>query len=194
MNKRYRVNSEEIDRLRGEVEHFAGCPMQTPDDFIRLSNILNSSGYGYVSPTTLKRVWGYITDTGNDYCPGTYTLRTLSNLLGFRDFNEFADQKLAIQSKEYTGQYLESRGLEIGAKIEIRWQPNRHCILRHMNDSLFEVLSSENARLKKGDIVECGCFTQNAPAYFTRVFRQGASPMTYIAGTANGISFCLLES
>ena len=102
---------------------------------------------------------------------------------------EFCAAPFSIQSKEYRGDFIESFKLAPDAGIEVRWQPNRHCFLRHINATLFKVVSQTNSRLKADDIVECGCFTQHAPAYFTRVFREGTLPMTYVAGAANGITY-----
>lgn len=189
MRKRYAIGSVVIDKLRSEVENYVSRRLSTVADFNYLSDILNSSGFGYVSATTLKRVWGYINDTGGDYSPGNYTLRALCNLIGFRDIVEFEKSSDTIQSREYSGNFIESQSLPEGVEVEVNWSPNRRCVLRHLKATLFEVVVSEFSRLRKDDIVECGCFTQNAPLYFTRVFRKGMSPRTYIAGTSSGITY-----
>lgn len=191
MRKRNSPDSHVLELLKKDVERYVSFPINTPDDFSRLAEAIKTSGNAYVSATTLKRVWGYISDTGEDYRPSSYTIRALCNFIGFRDLNEFTQSSATIQSREFTGSFLESRNLEPDAEIELRWQPNRRCLLRHKKECLFEVVSSENSRLEKGDYVECGCFTQHAPAYFSRVYRNGASPKTYIAGTSNGVVFTL---
>lgn len=189
MRKRYSIESNEIDRLRQEVEKAISRRMSTPADYTFLSEKLVQTGCGYVSPTTLKRLWGYINDTRTLYTPGNFTLRILCNLLGFRDMEDFIEASAALQSMEYTGHFVESRSLGENVEVILTWAPNRRCVLRHINSSLFEVTEVENSRLRKGDMVECVCFTQNAPAYFSRVFRKDSAPMTYVAGTANGIRF-----
>ena len=109
MRKRYTVDLEELERLKKEVENFICHPLSSPDDFERLAATLKKEGCGYVSPTTLKRVWGYIKDTGEDYSPSAYTLRALCILIGFKDMEEFSASAFPIQSKEYTGNFIESR-------------------------------------------------------------------------------------
>lgn len=193
MRKRYKVDQEQLERLKTAVEQFISFPLSTPYDYERLSETIKLEGCGYVSATTLKRIWGYINDTGCGYSPSAYSLRTLCNLLGFKDMDEFAGCPVPIQSREYMGDFVESCRLPEDAELELRWQPNRCCVLRHLTDSLFKVLRVENSHLHEGDIVECGCFTQQAPAYFSRVFRNGAAPRTYIAGTASGITFTMRE-
>lgn len=193
MKKRYPVDCDELERLRTEVERYVGFPIRTPDDFSKLSRVIKEKECGNVSATTLKRIWGYIADTGGVYSPGAYSLRSLCSLIGFRDMDQFVASNFQIQSQEFSGKFIECRRLGENVEVELRWQPNRVCRLRHMKDCLFEVTEVNNARLHKGDIVECGCFTMHAPAYFTRVFRTGAMPVSYIAGSANGIVFNILS-
>ncbi|MDE6255688.1 MAG: hypothetical protein K2M39_05795 [Muribaculaceae bacterium] len=191
MKKRYSMDSGEMNKLRQEIEGFVGRRLSSPADFDYLARRIQEADCGYVSPTTLKRIWGYINDIESSYSPSAYTLRALCNLLGYQDMEEFSSVEMALESKEYTGTFVESRTLPGDAIVQLCWHPNRKCTLRHMTDTLFEVTSSEHARLKAGDIVECGCFTRNAPVYFNRVFRNGASPLTYIAGSANGVTFTI---
>lgn len=189
MRKRYDIESDEIHRLREEVEVFLSRKLSTPSDFTYLSETMQDHGCGYVSATTIKRVWGYVNDIKGVYTPGSYTLRALCNLLGYADMEEFLHADHPVQSKEYIGKYIESSSLSPDVVITLRWHPNRECRLRHVESTLFEVVESRNSRLRKGDMVECGCFTQHAPAYFSRVFRHGMTPVTYIAGSASGIVF-----
>lgn len=189
MRKHYTVDEEELERLKKEIENYISYPLTSPDAYERLAMTLKSSGCGYVSATTLKRVWGYVKDTRSDYSPSAYTLRSLCMLLGFKDMEEFSNSAFPIQSKEYTGTFVESRLLPDEAEVTLYWQPNRKCVLRHITATLFEVVEVVNSRLRKNDMVECVCFTQHAPVYFNRVFRKGVDPMTYIAGTSSGITF-----
>lgn len=189
MKRKHDIDPDELNRLKKEVESFIDYQLKTPENFSRLSEKLQKNGCGYISATTLKRIWGYIKDTGNDYKPSVYSMNSLCRLIGFKNIDEFSDAEYPIQSKEYTGEFIESVKLPPNAEIELRWQPNRCCTLRHITATLFKVIDQENSRLNKDDLVECGCFTQHAPVYFTRVFRDGTLPMTYIAGASNGISY-----
>lgn len=194
MKKRHTIDSEILERLKKEVEARLYFPLNSPDDYSRLSDLLKDEECGTVSATTLKRIWGYISDIGADYRPNAYTITALCNLLGFKNIEEFCASDAPIQSRDYPGKYIESQSLTIGAEIEIRWHPNRICVLRHEKSTLFKVISVENSTtLRRGDIVECGCFTQHAPVYFPRVFREGTNPSTAIAGSASGIIFNILN-
>ncbi|MDE5869705.1 MAG: hypothetical protein K2H18_05690 [Muribaculaceae bacterium] len=172
------------------MERYISHRLSSPSDFSFLSERLRQEGLGYVSPTTLKRVWGYIADKGDNYIPSNFTLRSLCGLLGFKDWSQYCESSMSIQSAEYTGQFVETRFLSTDIEISILWNPNRRIRLRHIKPSLFEVIENENSRLRVGDVVECNCFTQHAPAFF-RVFRQNVTPLSYIAGSAQGISFVI---
>ncbi|MDE6017922.1 MAG: hypothetical protein K2G85_03810 [Muribaculaceae bacterium] len=192
---RHTIESEHLARLRKEVEDRLSFPLNGPDDFSRLSDLLKEEGCGTVSATTLKRIWGYISDIGANYRPNAYTVTALCNLVGFKNIEEFCASESYIQSRGYTGKYVESQTLPLGTEIELRWQPNRFCVLRHEKPSLFKVIRVENSTtLREGDIVECGCFTQHAPVYFPRVFRDGANPTTAMAGSASGITFKIITT
>ncbi|MDE7414180.1 MAG: hypothetical protein K2N05_10415 [Muribaculaceae bacterium] len=188
MGNRKSFDHNALNRLRTEVERYVSLNLSSPADFIFLSDRLREEGHGYVSPTTLKRVWGYIADKGEDYIPSNYTLRSLCGLLGFKDWPQYCQDTASIQSAEYTGQFVETRFLPQDIEISLFWPPNRNIRLRHIKPSLFEVIENENSRLHIGDVVECGCFTQHAPAFF-RVFRRNVEPLSYIAGSAQGVLF-----
>lgn len=194
MKKKSRLPIEVFDRLKEEVEKYLTFTLSTPTDYIRLSEVLRDEGHGYVSPTTLKRVWGYISDKGLDYRPGSYTLRALCNLIGYKDIDDFENDCSASQSVEYTGKFIESHIIPANSIVELRWMPDRICLLRHIDATIFEVFYSANSRLKRGDRVDCACFTQNAPAYFSRVFRDNHHPFTYVAGAAKGVTYTIFST
>lgn len=190
MANRNKIKTDVLKRLRNDVEVYICRKLESPADYTYLSEKLRTEGYGYVSATTLKRVWGYLADKGEDYTPGNYTIRALCALLGFRDLSEYCAENSSLQSMEYKGEYLETATLSPDTEISVLWPPNRQIRLRHIRPSVFEVLSNENSRLKTGDIVECPNLTQHAPAFF-RVSRQGVKSFSYIAGSAQGVFFLI---
>lgn len=192
MANRNKISPDDLKRLRNDVEVYIGRKLESPADYNYLSEKLWNEGYGYVSATTLKRVWGYLADKGEEYSPGKFTIRALCALLGFKSLTEYCAENSPLQSMDYKGEYLETAALSPDAEISVLWPPNRKIRLRHIRPAVFEVLSNENSRLKEGDIVECPNLTQHAPAFF-RVRRQGVKPFSYIAGSAQGV-FYLIHS
>lgn len=182
------VNAEIIEQLRKEIEKFLSHSFVSPSDFVMLSDTLSKRGHDYISPTTLKRVWGYINDKGKSYTPSPFTIRTLCNLIGFRDIDDFCKKSATAESMEYEGESIDASSLPPGVEVTLLWNPNRLCRLRHMEGSRFRVTANEHSRLCVGDIVECGSFTQFAPIYM-RIYRGDQLPVTYVAGAANGVVF-----
>ena len=75
-----------LQRLKKRVEERFGREITYQKDCINLaSNILNSTGC-YISPTTLRRVFGFLPTNSN---PSGVTLNTLSNYCGFDSWNQF---------------------------------------------------------------------------------------------------------
>ncbi|MDE5811810.1 MAG: hypothetical protein K2H61_05850 [Muribaculaceae bacterium] len=189
MSDNPKISQADLARLRSEIENHIGRRISTPADFDFLSDRIRTATNEYVSTSTLMRIWGYMHDTGRSYSPSFFTLRILSNFIGYRDIRDFVKKKeIEAQSKIYSGKFIESSRLPANAIITLKWHPNRVCTLRHIADTLFEVTYSLNGRLQIGDHVECGGFTENAPVYFSRIYRNGVQDLTYVAGMATGVT------
>lgn len=184
-----------IEALRTELERFTNRRMVTPSDFDFLSKAIQSSTQRPVSPTTLKRVWGYIRDTGEDYSPGRFTLCSLARFIGYRDIEDFEynrNENSTIQSDHYFGLTMGSTDIPKDAIIEVTWKPDRRIWMLHIEGSEFRIILSKNSKLCIDDIVECHSFTQNAPLYISRVVRENSLPTTYIAGSRSGVHYQII--
>ncbi len=190
-----KITQEGIKVLRESVENYLDRRMVTPTDFDYLSLIIDEWVHKSVSATTLKRVWGYVRDNGDDYIPGRYTASALAQLIGYRDYEDFVavHNEGDVQSAEYSGESLASETLQAGDRIEIKWTPGRRCVLEYVGDKTFNVVEAVNSRLLVGDRVECAIFMQRAPLYFSRVSRAGQPDATYIAGSRTGIRWTRLD-
>ncbi len=188
MKDNNKIEAGDLNRLKKDVERSISRVLHSPADYIYLSERIQNEGHGYISPTTLKRVWGYISDKGNQYTPSSYTLTTLCKLIGFNDISEYCSESSHIQSKEYQGNYVDTLSLPADTEITLMWPPNRKVRLRHTGPGSFKVVENENSRLRIGDNVQCSSLTQHAPAFF-RVCREGNEPFSYIAGSDQGIFY-----
>ena len=83
-----------LQLLREAVEHKAGRKMATPKDFNFLSEHIFEEIHTRISPSTLKRIWGYLQ---NDNTPRSTSLNILANYVGYDDWDNF----LASAKKEY---------------------------------------------------------------------------------------------
>lgn len=83
-----------LQLLREEVEKKAGRKMMTPKDFDFLSESIFEEIHTRISPSTLKRIWGYLQ---NDNTPRSTSLNILANYIGYADWDNF----MASAEKEY---------------------------------------------------------------------------------------------
>ena len=77
---------EAIEQLRNAVERTIGKTLETNKDFERLSNSIYDKTHVSISTTTLKRIWGYLSES---VTPRRYTLDQLARFIGYDDFDAF---------------------------------------------------------------------------------------------------------
>ncbi|MCR4583274.1 MAG: hypothetical protein K5764_06945 [Prevotella sp.] len=88
-------NIDYIGKLREAVEARVNRPMKTPKDFEFLAETVHEELHQTVSPTTLKRLWGYLADSSS---PRTSTLNLLSLFLGYNDWDDFCQKQQAEEA------------------------------------------------------------------------------------------------
>ena len=180
--------------LLRKVEDRLGYTVKTSRDYLALSEAIKSSGSGSLSPTTLKRVWGYVRDT-----PGKHlsTLDTLSRFAGypegFHAFCRACDTEAGIDSGFAEKRMLDVFSLRIGEGVRIYWAPQRMLVLRAYGNCLFEVEESKNSKLKVGTRVRCARIIEGDSLVLDVLDSSGAPSLLYEAGKVNGIAWCKLS-
>ena len=110
------------ERLCKKVERVLGRHMESPQDFVWLSEEVAKSGKGTLSVNTLKRLWGYL---DNDHATRRSTLDILAQFIGYRDYVSFCreeeedERKERKEEKEEKEERKEKRLEEKGEKV--RW-------------------------------------------------------------------------
>lgn len=84
------IQKESLERLRQELEAAVHKKIQTPKDFEYLSDCIFQKLHEKISPTTLKRLWGYIPETST---PRVSTLNILAEFLDYQDWDAFCRQE-----------------------------------------------------------------------------------------------------
>lgn len=197
-DRKTKYSQELIAILRAEVENVVNRRIVSPADFDFLSQAILRAVRQPISPTTLKRIWGYVKDVGTAYNPERFTLCILAVFVGYRDIEDFIEnfnaEDTSVQSGNYFGETVNANEISDHAFVELRWPPDRVCVLRRKSGNEFDVVQSINAKLRLGDVVEFTSLTQNAPAFFSKVVREGSNiPHTYVAGTRTGITYRILD-
>ncbi len=174
--------------LKKEVEKMMGRQLREARDFEELSGLLLSHTQERLSPTTLKRLWGYLPN--EEVQTRRHTLDVLARLTGFHDYGDFcarADGLDEVQSGILYEAGITTEGMRRGQRLVITWRPDRRIVVQHLGDSRFEIVEAENTKLCVGDTFRCHLMIQHEPLYLDDVVHLGQLAMTYVAGQRDGV-------
>ena len=183
MNK----HAPEIAALRQDIEKELKRRVKTPYDFEFLAGVVWERLHENISPTTLKRLWGYI--DGADTTRRS-TLCLLSRFLGYADWEAYMAAlatRTDVESNIFAGEGITIDDLQAGDSVEVTWLPNRRCVFRYEGDANFLVTEAQNAKLHVGDRFETAAFIIGKPMYIDRLVRGSEPPTAYVAGSKNGL-------
>ena len=142
-----------------------------------------------ISPSTLKRFWGYVGDSPD---PRTSTLDSLARYAGFLDFKAFRDNLAAsgrLSSIYFHTECVEAGTLSRGDIVVIGWRPDRQVTVSYEGNSVFRVLESVNSLLREGDMFEISSIMKGYPLALSGIIRNGVKTDPYVAGLDGGIAY-----
>ena len=183
MNKK----SPEIVSLRQDIESEVKRLIKTPYDFEFLAGVIWERLHEYISPTTLKRLWGYI--EGADTTRRS-TLCLLSKFLGYEDWEaylEYLKQCEDDESETFQDKGVRSEELQPGKEVEVTWLPNRRCVFKYLGQNTYMVTEISNAKLQVGDTFQAICFLEGHPMYIDNLLQEGRPATSYVAGSKKGL-------
>ncbi|MFI3321920.1 MAG: hypothetical protein R3Y50_05290 [Rikenellaceae bacterium] len=178
----------QINFLLKEVEIYHKRPILTTTDFEALSTIIEHEINEYISASTLKRLWGYVSDK---HKPRVYTLNVLAKYIGYESFQQFCDKLIdekAINSQFFNTKQVLSSQLTIEINLEIGWSPNRYLLLQYLGEDYFKVVESRNSKLIEGDIFTANNFMLNFPLFLPYVIRGDEKLPSFMAGQNGGLT------
>ena len=184
------IDRPEIYELRLRIETSIKRKIQTPADFDFLRGIIWERTHEQISTSTLKRLWGYVDGVDN---ARNSTLNVLSKALGYENWDAFI-LKLKSENMDNSdlvmSESVSSGDLKIGDMLMIAWQPNRVCWLKYLGDNQFEVMESQNSKLKVGDTFRCGLFILGEPVYINDLRQNNGTgePKLFVIGNKSGLT------
>ena len=181
----------ELQYLLELVEKQYGRKLSTTTDFESLSVIIEKTTGELLSSSTLKRLYGYVS---LNTVPRKTTLDILSRFIGNRDYETFRislSNDPQFSSRFFSAKTVTTSELKAGDRLRIGWPANRIVTLNYLGDDLFEVDTSVNASLVKGDRFRQVSFMKGYPLYLSRILRDGDYTPAYVAGMNSGLN--LLE-
>ena len=174
--------------LKQEVERVFGRQLKEARDFEQLSHLLLSHTRERLSPTTLKRFWGYLKNEEVQTRP--HTLDVLARFVGYKDYADFcshADSSDEVQSGIRIEERVSTEGMRLGQRLVITWRPDRRIVIRHLGGSRFEIMEAQNTKLCVGDTFRCHLMIQHEPLYLDELIHQGLPETAYVAGQRDGV-------
>ena len=182
------MTTPEIEELKSLVEQKYGKILATTTDFEEFSLYLEKKTCGTVSPSTLKRLYGYVSD---NHKPRMVTLDVLSQYIGHKSYMEFTHwlkTSTKYNSSFFKANQLVSSELQEGTLVSIGWSPNRLLQLRYLGESTYEIEKSENSKLQPGDRFVTGCFIKEQPLFLPYIERGGERTASFVAGRNGGLT------
>ena len=189
------IDRPEIYELRLRIEVSIKRKIETPADFDFLRGIIWERTHEQISTSTLKRLWGYVDGVDN---ARNSTLNVLSKALGYENWDAFI-LKLKSENVDNSdlvmSESMSSSDLKIGDRLMIAWQPNRVCRLKYLGDNQFEVMESQNSKLKVGDTFRCGLFILGEPVYINDLRQNNGAgePKLFVIGNKSGLTKLRVE-
>lgn len=183
------ARKEDIEALKAAIETATGMHFISSGQFETLRNIVFSRTGEYVSPTTLKRLWGYIDEPTNTRLT---TLTFLAKTLGYANWQDFLSrEERGSEARTPSLQTLTDNinvatDLNKGDVVALYWYPGRECIVRYLGDMKFEVLKSEKTRLQPGYTFTANVIISGQPLHLSNLSKDGSAPVAYICGRLHG--------
>lgn len=178
----------ELQYLLELVEKQYGRKLSTTTDFESLSVIIEKATGDLLSSSTLKRLYGYVS---LNTIPRKTTLDILSRFIGNRDYETFRislSNDPQFSSRFFSAKTVTTSELKAGDRLRIGWPANRIVTLNYLGNDLFEVETSVNASLVKGDRFRQVSFMKGYPLYLSRILRDGDYTPAYVAGMNSGLN------
>ena len=179
-------------RLCREVETTANQPASTPKEFETLSESTRLRTGILLSPTTLKRLWGYLDE------PVTQrrsTLDTLARFCGWRDYEHFlSGDNPDIESGNVGSNALRAgEDIHPGGRVRLFWNPSRVCEIEYLGNLDWEVVEATGTRLRRGDRFRCPLIVAGEPLYLDGLVKDGSRRGVYVCGSRTGITFEIID-
>lgn len=176
-----------MDALKKIILAKLGRTLESPADFDYLSEQIQRTTGEYLSPTTLKRVFGYIPYSGQ-IRPATLSI--LARYAGLNGWQDYLD-KQHVESGFVSAARVMAEELPKGQKLLIAWNPDRECIIEYLGDRRFLVVQSINSKLQVGDQFVAAQFIVGQPLTATDVVslrNANSGQSVYVAGAQTGLT------
>lgn len=173
-------------RLVEMLTEKCGYDVATPYSALRLQSDIESATGERLSVNTLKRLTGVLEYQGQ---LRESTLDIVARFLGYRSFGELKTyMESATSDFRLPSKGIDTVGLPIGTRMEIRWSPDREIRIRHLSEGRYAVEEALNSKIKSGDIMTLGVVGEGMPLIATDIEREGMNLGSFTAAPESGVT------
>lgn len=172
----------------------AGRDVTTPAGAQWLSYDISTVTGQSLSPQTVKRFTGVIGQ--GETRQSRTTSDILARYLGFADFPALEDYITHYGSSAFREprRLIDVVSLPVGARLTLRWSPDREVTLRKLESGQCLIEAAANAKLQVGDLVQVHQVMASYPLICTSVERNGEQLGQYTAGGKSGLSYAKVHN
>lgn len=164
----------------------AGYDVTSPYGAYKLGLDINTQTGVLLGRNTVSRLVGVLPSNTK---PRATTLNAIAIFLGYPNWGRLMQNKPTLKEGFYQDMHLthDMESLPEGVLVEICWNPDRRLILKHLCCGRYEVLLSENGKLRKGDILKIHKLSIGLPFVADQIRRNHELLGCYAAAAGSAI-------
>lgn len=164
-----------------------GFVPSTPSEFDEASLKIEKAIKMKFSPSSLKRLWGYV-DYNNE--PAKSTLNKLARYNGFLDYQSFITS-LSADNADDSGfledSLISTDRVATGDRLALAWNDGKECLMLCIAPRRFRIEASKNIKLQEGDTLTLHIIGIGHPLYATDIVRGGEHISAYHGAKKGGL-------
>lgn len=171
--------------LRRKIEIRFQQNIRYSRDCDTLSDAIYMQCKGRISPSTLKRMFGFLKWTE----PRRFTMDIIANYIGYETYDELLNEILdGKPKKEQRIESIECSGLRRGAKFRVRFGNIAFIEAEYTGSNKFRLLHHEKSGLITGDVLEIRKVELHVPLLVNRIKRNELTLTGMILGRVTGVT------
>jgi hypothetical protein len=172
--------------IKRQIEERYGRPIRYPKDCEALAVEISSQCKERISPSTVKRIYGFVKGTQE---PRLFTLYVLAKYLDCPSWEDLLNKTYKIEIADHpTIKELSVEDLNTGDQIEFQYEPGRKVVVVYKEQCVFEVVNAEDNKFQTGDRFKTQNFILNYPLIANEVSRDGIDMGQLKAGIVSGLT------
>lgn len=164
-----------------------GFVPSTPSEFDEASLKIEKAIKMTFSPSSLKRLWGYVDYTNE---PAKSTLNKLARYNGFPDYQAFIasiSTDRADDSGFLEDSLISTDRIAAGERLALAWNDGKECLMLCIAPHRFRIETSKNIKLQEGDTLTLHIIGIGHPVYATDIVRCGEHISVYHGAKKGGL-------